>query len=204
MSAGAADQTVNRRAPRLPRAERGRQLLGEALAIVREEGADRLTLGRLATRAKVSKPVVYDHFATRSRLLIDLYRWIDTERVRAFREALDASKPARNETLRALAEAYIVCASDLSDDFHVVGAALAGSEEKAIVFQELLDNVVDMFVEVLRPFGPRRAAELRALCIAMVGAGEALSAAVVRQALSAATAADTLHRVLDATLIADR
>ena len=57
-------------AKRLPREARRRQLLEAALGIVRAEGADKLTLGYLAERAGVSKPVVYDHFATRSLLLI--------------------------------------------------------------------------------------------------------------------------------------
>jgi len=48
---------------RLPKAER-RQLLAIALVIVREEGADRLTLGHLAARAGVSKPITYEHFGT--------------------------------------------------------------------------------------------------------------------------------------------
>jgi AcrR family transcriptional regulator len=42
---------------RLSKAERRQQLLDTALAIVREEGADRLTLGHLAARAGVSKPI---------------------------------------------------------------------------------------------------------------------------------------------------
>ena len=52
-------------ARRLSQAERRRQLLDTALVIIREEGADKLTLGRLASRAGVSKPVAYDHFGTR-------------------------------------------------------------------------------------------------------------------------------------------
>lgn len=64
---------------------RRQQLLETARLIVREEGADRLTLSHLAVRAGVSKPVTYEHFETRTGLLIELYRWIDTERIAAFR-----------------------------------------------------------------------------------------------------------------------
>ncbi|MFC7557085.1 TetR/AcrR family transcriptional regulator [Pseudoroseomonas wenyumeiae] len=63
------DEQVTQR--RFSKAERRRQLLDTALLIVREEGADRLTLGHLAARAGVSKPVAYDHFGTRSGLLIE-------------------------------------------------------------------------------------------------------------------------------------
>ncbi len=49
--------------------ERQRQLLEVAWRLVREEGTEALTLGRLAEQAEVTKPVVYDHFGTRARLL---------------------------------------------------------------------------------------------------------------------------------------
>ena len=165
---------------RLSAAERRSQLLDTALAIVREEGADRLTLGHLAACAGVSKPVAYDHFGTRSGLLIELYRWIDTERVNAFRDAMSATRRGFDDTAAVLASAYIHCAADKTDEFHAVGAALAGSEEKAAVFQELLENSVRMFVSVLKPHTSLPTAELERRCIGLVGAGEALSAALVR------------------------
>lgn len=167
-------------ARRLTKAARRKQLLDTALLIVREENADRLTLGNLAVRAGVSKPVVYDHFATRSALLIALYRWIDMERVRIFTEAMAATPRSPQETVQLLARAYIHCAADKTDEFHAVGAALAGSEEKAAVFQELLDNCVAMFVSVLTPHVQMSPRSLQQCCIGLVGAGEALSAAFSR------------------------
>lgn len=79
-----------------------------------------------------------------------------------------------------LASAYIHCAADKTDGFHAVGAALAGSVEKAAVFQELLGNSVRMFVSVLAPYSRSPPAELKRRCIGLIGAGEALSAALVR------------------------
>jgi len=172
-------------ARRLPKEARRQQLLATALLIIRDEGADRLTLGNLAIRAGVSKPVVYEHFGTRSGLLIELYRWIDTERVSAFQAAMAAETRGQEETIRLLATTYIHCATDITDDFHTVGAALAGSEEKAAVFQELLNNVIMMFVAVLKPFDTLPAGELEKRCIGFVGAGEALSSALVRGTLDA-------------------
>lgn len=167
-------------ARRLSKAERRQQLLDTALLIVREENADKLTLGHLAVRAGVSKPVVYDHFETRSALLIQLYRWIDMERVRTFTDAMSAAPRSQQETVQVLASAYIHCAADKTDEFHAVGAALAGSEEKAMVFQELLDNCVAMFVSVLTPHVNMSAQALQQCCIGLVGAGEALSVALTR------------------------
>ncbi|HBV39251.1 MAG TPA: TetR family transcriptional regulator [Erwinia sp.] len=171
------------RAQRLSKAERRRQLLGTARLIVREEGADRLTLGHLAGRAGVSKPVVYDHFATRSALLIELYRWIDTERVRMFTEAMATPSRSVQETVNMLASAYIECTTDKTDEFYSVGAALAGSEEKAAVFQELLDNCVTMFVAVLTPHVRMSPQQLQQCCIGLVGAGESLAGAIARDSI---------------------
>ncbi|WP_130834787.1 TetR/AcrR family transcriptional regulator [[Erwinia] mediterraneensis] len=169
---------------RLTGAERRKQLLNTAFLIVREENADRLTLGNLAVRAGVSKPVVYDHFATRSALLIELYRWIDRERVRIFTEMMTTTLRSPQETVQMLAHAYINCAADKTDEFHSVGAALAGSEEKSAVFQELLDNCVAMFVSILTPHVNMSPRSLQQCCIGLVGAGEALSAAFARGQLN--------------------
>lgn len=59
-------------------------------------------------------------------------------------------------------------------------AALAGSPENAEVFQELLDNCVQMFVAVLTPHTRLPEDEMTRRCIALVGAGEALASALVR------------------------
>ena len=59
---------------RLSREERLRQLLDVAWRVVRTEGTEALTLGYLAQQASVTKPVLYDHFKTRTGLLALLYR----------------------------------------------------------------------------------------------------------------------------------
>ena len=187
---------------RLSKGERRRQLLDTALLIVRDEGADRLTLGNLASRAGISKPVVYEHFGTRSGLLIELYRWIDDERVKAFRTAMAAGGRSLEETIRLLAEAYIRCAADMTDEFHTVGAALTGSEEKAVVFQELLNNSVQMFAAVLKPFDTLSAGDLEKRCIGFVGAGEALSSAVVRQTLHQREAVEVFASLIGGGMVA--
>lgn len=194
------DGTGGSAARRLSRTARRRQLLDTALVIVREEGADRLTLGHLAARAGVSKPVAYDHFGTRSGLLIELYKMIDTERVTAFRDDMARGERSAGETVERLAAAYIRCAGDMTDEFHAVGAALAGSEEKAAVFQELLDNSVQMFVSVLTPHSPVPRDALERRCVGLVGAGEALSALMMRGRCSEAEAVETFAALIAGAL----
>ncbi len=185
---------------RLSKADRRHQLLTTALDVIRDDGADSLTLGHLAERAGVSKPVVYDHFGTRSGLLIELYRWIDTERVEAFRQAMAAADKDRDETIASLAQAYIRCAADLTGEFYVVGASLAGSTEKAEVYAELLDQSVEMFVSVLCRFNRLTGPAATRLCVGLVGAGEGLSAAIVRGKLTEADAIATFHEIISASV----
>ena len=195
-----AEAVSRQRSRRLSKADRQRQLLATALEVIRSEGADRLTLGHLASCAGVSKPVVYDHFASRSGLLIALYRWIDSERIETFRRAMAATRRDRDETIACLADAYIRCAADLTGEFHIVGAALAGSPEKADVYDELLDQSVAMFVSVLRPFTAMSDDAATQLAIGLVGAGEGLSAAIVRGKLSEADGIAAFARIIKGSL----
>lgn len=174
---------------RLAKPERRRQLLDTALKVVREEGADRLTLGHLAVRAAVSKPVVYEHFGTRSGLLIALYKLLDARQSDALRQALTTGDRNLSETAALLAAAYIHCAVDTGSEWHAIGAALAGSEEKGAVLQELLGGYVQLFAGVLGPHCELPDAELARRCLGLVGAGEALAAAMVQGTYTEADAA---------------
>lgn len=194
---GTTERSASRR---LSKAERRRQLLDTALVIVRKEGADRLTLGHLAARAGVSKPVAYDHFGTRSGLLIELYKAIDREQANALRNALTTGERSLEETVEVLAAAYIHCSADTGGEWHAVGAALAGSEEKATVYQELLDGYVRLFASVLEPHSTLSPAELERRCVGLVGAGEALSAAMVRGDCSEAEAAEAFTSLIQGGL----
>jgi AcrR family transcriptional regulator len=172
----------------MPKARRRQQLMETARLIVREEGADRLTLGHLAVCAGVSKPVVYDHFDSRSALLIELYRWMDLEQIQLFQDAMATGEHTAEQAVQSLAAAYIQCAADMNGEVHAVGAALAGSEEKAAVFQELLENCARMFVAVLKPHSALPVQQLERCCVGLVAAGEALAASVVRGAINEAQA----------------
>lgn len=77
---------------RLSREDRRRQLLDMAWQLVREEGTDALSLGRLAEQAGVTKPVVYDHFETRTGLLAALYEEYDARQTAMLEAALTAGE----------------------------------------------------------------------------------------------------------------
>lgn len=187
---------------RLSKATRRQQLLDTALLIIREEGADRLTLGYLAARAGVSKPIPYEHFGTRSGLLIELYKSIDFKQANALRNTLATGQRSLEETVEVLAAAYIHCGANTSGEWQAVGAALAGSQEKEAVYQELLDGYVQLFADALAPHSPLSPAELERRCVGLVGAGEALSAAMVRGHYSEAAAAEAFASLMQGGLCA--
>lgn len=61
-------------APRLRGEDRRTALIDAAAAIVTESGVDDVTMDSVAARARVSRPLVYKHFANRHDLLAALYR----------------------------------------------------------------------------------------------------------------------------------
>ncbi len=105
----------------MSRADRGGQLLDAAVALLEADGPGAVTMERLADRAGVSKPVVYDHFANRTQLVLAVLArtWseIDTEiearaatsmtpaeRIRATFEALLDTSARQGPNVRALVD----------------------------------------------------------------------------------------------------
>ena len=175
---------------------RHEDLLEKGLSIVRELGVDALTLGVLAQQAGVSKPVVYDHFETRSALLTALYRWVDAERKRAFQDGMARGDLAYEATIDALSSTYIRCATDASSEFFAIGAAMSGNEERARIYRELVGTGVQMFEAVLRPHVRMPDSELQRFCVALVGAGESLSTSVLEGVITEPDAIATYSQLI--------
>src|SRR5687768_12055419 len=95
---------------RMSNEQRRNQLLETAYDIVRTEGTDALTLAHVAERAGVTKPVAYEHFGTRSGLLIAMYRDYDEQQTKAMRVALEAGGNTIEDVASILSAAYVDCA----------------------------------------------------------------------------------------------
>jgi len=167
-------------ARKLPKAQRRDQLLATALEIVHDEGTDALTLGYLAERAGVSKPVAYDHFGTRSGLLIALYRQLDDLQVAAFREALAQAPRRLADAARVVSRAYVDCTISAGAEWHAVSAALQGDEEMEGFQRELVDSYVALYCEAFAPYTDLPEDELRRRCVGILGAAEAISREMIR------------------------
>lgn len=180
---------------RLARDDRRRRLLDTAWAVVREEGSDALTLGHIATRAGVTKPVVYDHFGTREGLLAALYREFDDRQNALMDAALAASGNTLAGTAAVTAESYVDCVLAQGRELPGVVAALAGSRELEQLRREAEAAIMEKHRSAFAPFsatGTITSAGLRAI----LGAAESLSYAAAAGEISAAQAKEEIQAII--------
>lgn len=182
---------------RLSREDRQRQLLDVAWRLVREEGSEALTLARLAEQAGVTKPIVYDHFTTRSGLLAALYQDFDARQTALMDAALEASEPTLQSRAEVIAASFVECVLLQGREIPGVIAALTSSPELERIKREYEAIFLAKCRTVLEPFAGTRAitqASLRA----MLGAAEALSNAAATGEVSA----DEAKQELFVTIVA--
>ncbi|WP_085711568.1 MULTISPECIES: TetR/AcrR family transcriptional regulator [unclassified Pseudomonas] len=182
---------------RLSREDRQRQLRDMAWQLIREEGTDALTLGYLAEKAGVTKPVVYDHFTTRAGLLAALYQDFDRRQTALMDAALDNCEATLSGTASVIATSYVDCVLTQGNEIPGVIAALASTPELEKIKREYEAIFLEKCRRVLSPFadgGDITQAGLRA----MLGAAEALSQAAATDEISAAQARDELFATITA------
>jgi len=182
---------------RLTREERYRQLIEVAWQIVGEEGTEALTLGRLSERAGVTKPVVYDHFATRSGLLAALYREFDIRQTEVMDKALDASAPTLADRAQVIAASYVDCVLLQGREIPGIIAALAGSPELERIKRDYETVFIEKCRALLAPFADAGSIASAGLW-AMLGAAEALSYAATIGDITPRQAKDELFETIKA------
>lgn len=182
---------------RMSREERLRQLLEHAWRLVREEGTEALSLGRLAELAGVTKPVVYDHFGTRAGLLAALYRDFDARQGVVMDAALAASGPTLQDKAQVIAASYVACVLTQGREIPGVIAALAGSPELAKVKREYEAVFLEQCRGLLAPFATGGTLPAAGLW-GMLGAAEGLSYAAATGDITA----DQAQAELSASIIA--
>ena len=185
---------------KLPKAERREQLLETAHAIVREEGTEALALGRLAERAGVSKPIAYEHFGTRSGLLMALFNAYNDRQLDAQRDALAAGGRTLGDVARILAEAYVTCANSIGPEMGAVYAALSGTEETADFRQSVRDGYLAEYRIAFGRFVVLPAHTGNAIYSALLGAAEAASQDAAAGRTTHEDAVSALTAIFTATL----
>ena len=185
---------------KLPKAERRDQLLETAQRIVREQGTDALTLGHLAECAGVSKPIAYEHFGTRSGLLVALYRRIDDLQIAALIDALERTPRRLAEVAQVIAQAFMDCTMQVGQEWHAISAALMGDGETEAFQQAVIDRYVDLYEETLAPYADAPAEALRLRCIGILGAADAIAREMGRGRVAEPAAVEALAGLIVASL----
>lgn len=186
---------------RLSKQDRHTQLLEAARELIREAGTEEFTLGRLAERAGVTKPLVYDHFGDRAGVLAELYREFVVRQRETLDTALEGVASELRGVVRVVAGAYIDCCLAEGRELADVAAALAGSPALSRLRQEAEDAYLAACREALAPFsGPIDPAGLRAI----IGAGDALARDALADRISSDSARSALIRVITAIATDDQ
>lgn len=178
---------------RLPRAERRTQLLTTARELIDDVGTDGFTLDRLAARAGVTKPVIYDHFGNRAGVLTEIFRECKDAQREALTAALSDTPPELPVVAAVVSEAYINCCLTEGTELRDVSAALTGSATLRQVRKNAEDVYLAQCRQALEPFcGPVTDRDMAAF----TGAGDALARCVLDNGTTAADACRTLTRIL--------
>lgn len=106
-------------ATRLPAARRRQQLLDVALAVFAEQGFHATSMNDLAEAAGVTKPVLYQHFASKRELYLELLQDVGGRLHDAIVEAVTQASGPREQVERGFA-AYFRFVSEHRDAFLVL------------------------------------------------------------------------------------
>ncbi len=193
-------QTSSNTRKRLAKTARKRQLLDVAKAMLETDGADDLTLALLAERAGVSKPIAYDHFQSKSGLLIamleDTSRYYETDA-----EAKIAAAPA---TVPAIAEivatAYVNCAIEAGPATTTLAAAAEADSEAREAGRALQSRHVDSFAQAFAPALEDDHPRLQLLFRGLVAASNAICDDRTQNRITTEAAIETLRHLLVTSL----
>lgn len=196
----ASTKSAPRSSGRLSRADRRAQLLLTATALIEEHGADALTMGALAARAGVSKPIAYDHFESRTGLLLALLAETDRHYEGVARAQLAAAPQTLEAFADIVAKAYVGCALQAGP---AAGALLAAIEASGDADGQGLtsrDLHVAQFAEAFAPVIAGPTEVLRLTFIGLVAAANALCVELTAGRISKSDAETTLTHFLVAPL----
>ena len=164
------------------------------------DGADDLTLALLAERAGVSKPIAYDHFQSKSGLLIalleDTSRYYETDA-----EAKIAAAPA---TVPAIAEivatAYVNCAIEAGPATTTLAAAAEADSEARKAGRALQSRHADSFAQAFAPVLEDDHPRLHLLFRGLVAASNAICDDRTQNRITTEAAIETLRHLLVTSL----
>jgi AcrR family transcriptional regulator len=139
---------------RLPASERRSQLIDVGRAVFAKRGFEAASMEEIADRAKVSKPVVYEHFGGKEGLYAVI---VDREMdyvVRRIVEAISVGSP--RERIEAASLAFLTYVKDQPDGFAVLSQdspTTATRGRLSSLLNDLAERVGDVFAKSFKDAG---------------------------------------------------
>ena len=142
------------RGKRLSASERRAQLIDVGRSVFAKNGYEATSVEEIAKRAKVSKPIVYEHFGGKEGLYAVV---VDREMsyvVRRISEAIATGSP--RERVERASLAFLTYVRDYPDGFAVLSQdspMMASSGTLSSLLNDLAERVGDIFTETFRSAG---------------------------------------------------
>ena len=185
---------------RLSKDARREQLLSIAEQIIKNGGADALTLITLAEQAGVTKPLTYEHFSNREGLLVQLYKRYDEKVVSTITESIIVQASTLEDAAGAVSSAYMDCVLHCGTLYEAIVSALLAYPEYSNIRTQIRNYFVDAYHEVFHQFLTSSDNEIRIKLIAIYGAIEEVGRAMVSGEISYQNANVTLTKFIVSVL----
>jgi AcrR family transcriptional regulator len=164
---------------RLPADQRRRQLLDIACRVFADSGFHASSMDDIAGAAGVTKPVLYQHFASKRALFVEVLHDVGGQLLASLGTATAEATTGRDRVQAGFA-AYFCFVTENESAFRVLfGAAARNDPEFAVVVDNILDDVSDAISQLIEIEGSTE--QRRVLAHAVIGIAEATS----RDALTA-------------------
>lgn len=137
------DSTPSKTAQRLPAATRRRQLLAVAVGVFADRGYSGASMNHVADAAGVTKPVLYQHFASKKALYAELVEDLGRHLEQAIVVAVDEADGPRQQ-VEAGFRAYFRWATSQGSAFQVL---FAGHNRLDRELAAAIENVESMMAE---------------------------------------------------------
>jgi AcrR family transcriptional regulator len=159
-------------ASRMPRTARRAQLLDVAQEVFVAEGYHATLMDDIAERAGVSKPVLYQHFASKLDLYLALLERSAADLVRLVREALEATTDNRQRVRNSISAYFDFVGSDGSAYRLVFETDLRGEPAVRDLVERARDECAEAIAETIAADTGVKPDEARLLSVGLAGLAE--------------------------------
>jgi len=163
---------------RLPAAERREQLITVAMDVFAREGYHQTSMNDVAEAAGITKPVLYQHFASKRELYLALIEEAGARLLTAVTDPQIATTSGRRRTELGFV-AYFRWVHDDNDAFQLL---FGGGSRRDPEFSEAAGRFTSMIADVIEPLitADIDAEHRRTLAHAIVGLAEGVSRRLIR------------------------